>query len=133
MRIDILTLFPEMFDGVLSASMLGRAQANGLIDIRVHNIRDYTDNKHKKADDYPFGGGSGMVMKPEPIFRAVERALAQPLPEPAAPSAGPEASGPPETVDFSSDEQTAIVWLAAAGLVPPLRMQTGNQASGTEG
>ena len=72
MRIDILTLFPEMFEGVLSASMLGRAQANGLLDIRVHNIRDYTDNKHRKADDYPFGGGAGMVMKPQPVFAAIE-------------------------------------------------------------
>jgi tRNA (guanine37-N1)-methyltransferase len=72
LRIDILTLFPEMFDGVLSASMLGRAQANGLIDIRVHNIRDYTDNKHKKADDYPFGGGAGLVMMAQPIYDCME-------------------------------------------------------------
>lgn len=75
MRIDILTLFPEMFDGVLSASMLGRAQASGLIDIRVHNIRDYTDNKHKKADDYPFGGGAGLVMMAQPIFECMDAVL----------------------------------------------------------
>ena len=75
MRIDILTLFPEMFDGVLSASMLGRAQANGLIDIRVHNIRDYTDNKHKKADDYPFGGGAGLVMMAQPIYDCMDAVL----------------------------------------------------------
>lgn len=75
MRIDVLTLFPEMFDGVLSASMLGRAQANGLIDIRVHNIRDYTDNKHRKADDYPFGGGAGLVMMAQPIYDCMEAVL----------------------------------------------------------
>jgi len=75
LRIDILTLFPEMFNGVLSASMLGRAQANGLIDIRVHNIRDYTDNKHKKADDYPFGGGAGLIMMAQPIYDCMEAVL----------------------------------------------------------
>ena len=75
MRIDILTLFPEMFEGVLSASMLGRAQASGLLDIRVHNIRDYTDNKHKKADDYPFGGGAGLVMMAQPIYDCMDAVL----------------------------------------------------------
>lgn len=75
MRIDILTLFPEMFDGVLSASMLGRAQTNGLIDIRIHNIRDYTDNKHRKADDYPFGGGAGLVMMAQPIYDCMDAVL----------------------------------------------------------
>lgn len=64
-----------MFDGVLSASMLGRAQANGLIEIRVHNIRDYTDNKHRKADDYPFGGGAGLVMMAQPIYDCMEAVL----------------------------------------------------------
>ena len=76
MRIDILTLFPEMFDGVLSASMLGRARAAGLLDIRVHNIRDYTVNKHKKADDYPFGGGAGLVMMVQPIYDCMDAVLA---------------------------------------------------------
>ena len=75
MRIDILTLFPEMFDCVLSASMLGRAQTNGLIDIRIHNIRDYTDNKHRKADDYPFGGGAGLVMLALPISDCMDEVL----------------------------------------------------------
>jgi len=75
LRIDILTLFPEMFDCVLSASMLGRAQVNGLIDIRVHNIRDYTDNKHRKADDYPFGGGAGLVMMAQPIYDCMDAVL----------------------------------------------------------
>ena len=68
MQIDILTLFPEMFAGVFSESILGRAQAGGLITINLHNIRDYTDNKHRKTDDYPFGGGAGLVMMAQPIF-----------------------------------------------------------------
>ena len=72
MRIDILTLFPEMFAGPLSESMLGRARENGLLDIRLHNIRNWSDNKHNKADDYPFGGGAGLVMMAQPIFDAVE-------------------------------------------------------------
>ena len=75
MRIDILTIFPEMFEGVLGASMLGRARQSGLIDVRVHNIRDYTDNKHKKTDDYPFGGGAGMIMMAQPIFDCVDAVL----------------------------------------------------------
>ena len=68
MRIDVLTLFPEMFEGVFGSSMLGRARANGLLEIETHNIRDYADNKHRKTDDYPFGGGAGMVMMAQPIF-----------------------------------------------------------------
>ena len=72
MRIDILTLFPEMFAGPFSESMLGRAQENGLLSIAIHNIRDWADNKHCKADDYPFGGGAGLVMMAQPIFDAIE-------------------------------------------------------------
>ena len=72
MRIDVLTLFPEMFSGAMNASMLGRAQANGLLELHTHNIRDYADNKHKKTDDYPFGGGAGMVMMAQPIFDCME-------------------------------------------------------------
>ena len=68
MKIDILTLFPEMFDGVLSASIIGRAQASGVLSIETHDIRAYTDNKHRKTDDYPFGGGAGLVMMAQPIF-----------------------------------------------------------------
>ena len=72
MQIDILTLFPEMFDGVFSTSILGRAQAGGRLTINLHNIRDYADNKHKKTDDYPFGGGAGLVMMAQPIFSCME-------------------------------------------------------------
>ena len=72
MRIDILTLFPEMFDGFLNTSIIKRARDNGNIDIRVHNFRDYSTDKHNRVDDYPYGGGAGMVLMCEPIFRAIE-------------------------------------------------------------
>lgn len=71
MRIDILTLFPEMFSA-LQESILGRAQKSGKIQINIVNIRDYTTDKHLKCDDYPFGGGAGMVMMPQPIGSAIE-------------------------------------------------------------
>ncbi len=72
MRIDVLTLFPEMFSGPLQASILGRAIEGGLVEVVLHNIRDYAEDKHHVVDDYPFGGGPGMVMKPEPLFAAAE-------------------------------------------------------------
>lgn len=72
MRFDILSIFPEMFTSYFSQSILKRAQAQGLIDIQVHNIRDYTTDKHRMTDDTPFGGGSGMVMKVEPLVAAIE-------------------------------------------------------------
>lgn len=73
MRIDVLTLFPAMLDGFLSESMLGRAREANLLDIRVHNTRDWATDKHKTTDDRPFGGGAGMVMKCEPLFAAIEQ------------------------------------------------------------
>jgi tRNA (guanine37-N1)-methyltransferase len=72
MKIDILTLFPEVFDFLYTYSIVGRAITNGIINIDITNIRDYSNNKHKKVDDYPFGGGKGMVMKPEPIAEAIK-------------------------------------------------------------
>ncbi|WP_425060821.1 tRNA (guanine-N(1)-)-methyltransferase [Sporomusa carbonis] len=75
MRIDIISLFPEMFAGPLGHSILKRAQDSGLISVYVTNPRDFTYDKHHIVDDYPFGGGSGMVMKPEPVFRAVESVI----------------------------------------------------------
>lgn len=71
MKIDILTLFPEMFHGPFAASIIKRAVDKGILTIGIYNIRDYTSDKHHIVDDYPFGGGAGMVMKPEPIFQAV--------------------------------------------------------------
>lgn len=67
MRIDILTVLPEMFESPLGCSILKRAQDKGLAEIVVHNLRDYTDDKHRKVDDYPFGGEAGMVMKVQPV------------------------------------------------------------------
>lgn len=75
MRIEIFTLFPAMFDGYLQESILKRAQAANLIAVGLHNIRDYTSDKHHVTDDTPYGGGGGMIMKPEPIFAAVETIL----------------------------------------------------------
>ncbi len=72
MRIDILTIFPEMFDSVLSASILGRAREQGLMEIRTTDIRPFSTLKHKNTDDYPFGGGAGMVMLAQPIADAME-------------------------------------------------------------
>ncbi|CAM3048999.1 tRNA (guanosine(37)-N1)-methyltransferase TrmD [Staphylococcus argensis] len=72
MRIDYLTLFPEMFEGVLNHSILKRAQDKGMLNANTVNFRDYAENKHNQVDDYPFGGGQGMVLKPEPIFNALE-------------------------------------------------------------
>lgn len=72
MKIDVLTLFPDMFKPVTEQSILGRAAENGILDIQLTNIRDYTLDKHNKTDDYPFGGGAGMVMYAEPIFRSLE-------------------------------------------------------------
>ena len=71
MRIDLLTVLPEMFESPLGCSIIKRAQNKGLVDIHVHNLRDYTTNRHRKVDDYPFGGEAGMVMQVEPIDRAI--------------------------------------------------------------
>lgn len=98
MRIDVLTLFPEMFEGPLSESILRQAQEKGLLTIGLTNIRDFARDKHRTADDYPYGGGSGMVMKPDPIFEATESVLAGGL--------GETAEGPGEP---------AVILLSARG------------------
>lgn len=72
MRIDIVSLFPEMFEGPLGCSIVGRARSAGLVNVSIINPRDFATDKHHIVDDYPFGGGSGMVMKPEPLFACVE-------------------------------------------------------------
>ena len=72
MKIDILTLFPNMFDGFLNESIIKRAIDKGKVEVNIYNIRDYSKDAHKKVDDYQFGGGSGMVLMPQPIFDAVE-------------------------------------------------------------
>src|SRR5512147_321808 len=76
MQFEVFTLLPEVFPPYLESSILQRAKQRGLIDVRVHNIRDYTHDRHHTTDDTPYGGGGGMVMKPEPVFEAVESVLA---------------------------------------------------------
>ena len=83
MRLDILTLFPGIFSGPLDETILRRAIDAGLVEVELHDLREWATDRHRTVDDYPFGGGPGMVMKPEPIFAAVE--AIQPLAEPEAP------------------------------------------------
>lgn len=75
MQVQVLTLFPDMFPGPLQLSIVGRAMANGLLELGITDIRDYAHDSHRSVDDYQFGGGAGMVMKPEPVFEATEAAL----------------------------------------------------------
>jgi tRNA (guanine37-N1)-methyltransferase len=113
---DIFSLFPSMFSGPFSESILQRAQTHGLISIAVHAIRSYTTDRHHICDDAPYGGGGGMVMKPEPIFRAVETVLSHPagwaLPEEDAFSHLPPWD--PET-PVARPEDTAILLLSPQG------------------
>ncbi|NMB60270.1 MAG: tRNA (guanosine(37)-N1)-methyltransferase TrmD [Chloroflexi bacterium] len=78
MKFDIFTLFPEVFQPYLNASIIKRARVNGLIEVNLHNIRDYTVDRHHTTDDMPYGGGGGMVMKPEPVFSSIESVLGKP-------------------------------------------------------
>ncbi len=106
MRFDIFTLFPEMFAGPFSASIINRAQEMGRVQIALHDIRAYATDKHRMTDDTPYGGGGGMVMKPEPIFAAVESVLR---------------AGPPATADairaegLATPHQTPIILLTPQG------------------
>ncbi|MCB0207577.1 MAG: tRNA (guanosine(37)-N1)-methyltransferase TrmD, partial [Anaerolineae bacterium] len=86
MQFEVFTLLPEVFPSYLETSIIKRARERGLIDVRLHNIRDYTHDKHHTTDDAPYGGGGGMVMKPEPVFEAVESVLGT-----ASPQSAPEA------------------------------------------
>ncbi|MGH2384891.1 MAG: tRNA (guanosine(37)-N1)-methyltransferase TrmD, partial [Candidatus Limnocylindria bacterium] len=72
MRIDVITIFPELVGGPLATSIIGRAAEAGLVEFGVHDLREHGLGKHRSVDDYPYGGGAGMVMRPEPIFAAVE-------------------------------------------------------------
>ena len=109
MRIDVLTLFPEMFPGYFQASILQRAQEAGLLSLNVHNIRDHASGRHRVTDEPPYGGGGGMVLKPGPIFRAVESLLEPTAPRPGSDSS--EARGEAGT----SVEQSPIILLSPQG------------------
>lgn len=103
-RIDILTLFPDMFDGPFDHSMLARAREAGVLDIRVHDLRDFTHDRHRTTDDYAYGGGGGMVMKPEPIFEAVESILGiEPIVPDGPPSPHPVVLMTPQGLPFRHD------------------------------
>lgn len=77
MRLDIITCLPELFDGPLNQSIVKRAQQKGIVEIRIHNLRDYADNKHKHVDDYAYGGGAGMVLMIEPIDKCISKLQAE--------------------------------------------------------
>jgi tRNA (guanine37-N1)-methyltransferase len=79
MRFDVFTVLPEVMSAYLESSILGKAQQSGRLSVSVHNIRDYTTDRHRTTDDEPYGGGGGMIMKPEPVFTAVEAVLADEL------------------------------------------------------
>src|SRR5690242_20384537 len=100
MRFDLITIFPEFFAGPLEHGIVRRAREARLIDVHVQDLREFTKDRHRTVDDRPFGGGEGMVMKPEPLFEAVESLLGQ--------SAG-------QFSEASLDSETAIVLLSAAG------------------
>jgi tRNA (guanine37-N1)-methyltransferase len=125
-RIDVLTLFPGMFAGPFDESIVARARTAGIVDIRIHNLRDWTADRHRTVDDYPYGGGAGMVLKPEPLFAAIESLRAGTLAPgnvpgdaPGAPGATPEdapvATGGEGGAD--GDEGAHVVLLTPQGEV----------------
>ncbi len=118
MRVDVFTIFPGYFDSPLSASLLGRARERGLLDIRLHDPRDWTTDRHRAVDDTPFGGGAGMVMMPEPLFAAVEAV------EPPRPLFLLSAAGRP------FDQAVAGELAAPRGLLAPLRALRGRRPAG---
>ncbi len=110
---DIFTLFPGMFAGVLNDSILKRAQEAGVLSVALHNIRDYAEGRHRITDDTPYGGGGGMVMKPEPIFRAVETVLSHPAGWVFVPSEPGDQPAVPEDVVLPLD--VPIILLSPQG------------------
>jgi tRNA (guanine37-N1)-methyltransferase len=116
MQFEVFTLLPEIFPPYLESSILQRARQHGLIDVRVHNIRDFTHDKHHTTDDVPYGGGGGMVMKPEPVFEAVESVLGSSRTQPhKAPQAvwGPAGNGE----DATGQTGTPVILLTPQGRV----------------
>lgn len=111
MRIDILTLFPEMCEAVLNESIVGRARKNGLVELYCHNIRDYTLDKHNRVDDTPYGGGKGMVMQTEPIFRCYQAVTADCTQKPLTIYLSPQGRVLTQqmAVDFSQKEHLVLL------------------------
>ena len=111
MRIDILTLFPEMCEAVLNESIVGRARKNGLVELYCHNIRDYTLDKHNRVDDTPYGGGKGMVMQAEPIFRCYQAVTADCTQKPLTIYLSPQGRVLTQqmAVDFSQKEHLMLL------------------------
>ena len=107
MRFDLVTIFPEFFAGPLQHGIVRRAQETGLISVNVQDLREFTKDKHRTVDDRPFGGGEGMVLKPEPLFLAVEKLLGH--------SVGDAGSAGGGRSTRSRDPGTAIVLMSAAG------------------
>jgi len=112
---DIFTLFPGMFDGIFTDSILKRAQEMGVLSVTLHNIRDYAEGRHRVTDDTPYGGGGGMVMKPEPISRAVETVLSR---EPGwrfEPAPGEPSDRPPAVTEPVLPLDVPIILLSPQG------------------
>ncbi|MCX7568469.1 tRNA (guanosine(37)-N1)-methyltransferase TrmD [Tumebacillus sp. DT12] len=110
MRIDIVTIFPEMFEGVIGTSIIGRARQQGLVEINLIDFREYSTNKHNTVDDTPYGGGGGMVLKPEPIFGAVEALTGQQSrPRVILTCPQGEVYSQQKAIDFASEEHLVII------------------------
>lgn len=119
MRIDVLTLFPEMFDGVFGASILGKARDKGIVSLQAVNFRSYANNKHNTVDDYPYGGGGGMVLKAEPVFAAVEDLLGLSIHSADAPR------------EEGAEEAARAVAAATGGDAPAVVVESDADASAT--
>ena len=115
MRFDIITIFPEFFDGPLDYGIVRRARETGLLEVKVHDLREFTPDRHRTVDDRPFGGGEGMVLKPEPLFEAVEALLAEAQDSPRGTATPPS---------------TAIILLSASGKL--FRQETARRYAGLE-
>ncbi|HET9494294.1 MAG TPA: tRNA (guanosine(37)-N1)-methyltransferase TrmD [Chloroflexia bacterium] len=117
MLFDILSLFPEMFSGVLGTSIFKRAAEAGHVRVRLHDIRDYATDRHRTTDDYPYGGGSGMVMKPDPVFRAVEYVYALVDAPPGISTYSPPGGPPAETQPIPQPPGVPIILMSPQGRV----------------
>src|SRR5262245_17813239 len=109
LQFDIITIFPEFFKGPFDVGVIRRGRENGLVDIRIHNLRDFTSDRHRTVDDRPFGGGEGMVFKPEPIFKAVETVRKSTQAEVVVLSAAGRKFSQAEALRLSKAEQVILV------------------------